>query len=601
MANELERLLLRFEADTTALRSALKDAESGVANYERNVDKKLANAEKHFDRMGAGIKRAMSGAAAALAANFSISALSSMVESGAKIQMVADTIGVTTQRYQELSAAALAAGVDQGQFDQAITKFSVSVSEARQQTGQLYEFLRGQAPSVLAQLKATKNTSEAMDVMAEAVRRLDTSEAKALMTKQAFGEASVYLAKALDGGKAGLDAAAASAHKYGQIAGTEAVKATQDLKIEMDQLSSTIEKTSIGLTGLAAKGLNAWVAKVKEGAKEGSAYAEVLERMSRKSNGTNPDPNKPEDRTQVDYFNMLELGQKLGFARLKQITSDGWEAVTEAPLKLQVDPRKMYPGLDAMAQAHMSAAEASGRAFDVIDMQYKQDVERFRRMLDDKTISNKQFEEARGALSEALGARIAAAYEKETAEVRALANEFKGAFTSSINSTFDAIVNGSFKATDAVKSLIQELGKVGVQRSLLGPLADGLFGKSGTEGMLTSGLNSVFGNTASGGGGWATSISLPGLAHGGPMSPNTPYLVGERGPEIVSPNTSSRVLSGWQVGGGGGNSSVYNIDARGADAGVRDQIAAALIASQRSQAANAEAQRALSRRFPTRR
>jgi hypothetical protein len=44
---------------------------------------------------------------------------------------------------------------------------------------------------------------------------------------------------------------------------------------------------------------------------------------------------------------------------------------------------------------------------------------------------------------------------------------------------------------------------------------------------------------------------LTGRAVGGPVSSNTPYMVGERGPELFVPNGSGSIVPNNKLGGGG--------------------------------------------------
>jgi hypothetical protein len=66
---------------------------------------------------------------------------------------------------------------------------------------------------------------------------------------------------------------------------------------------------------------------------------------------------------------------------------------------------------------------------------------------------------------------------------------------------------------------------------------------------------------------------LAGLQGGGTVSAGTPYLVGEAGPEMFVPETAGAIVSNSEIGG---NSIVYNIDARGADPSVELRIRRAL-------------------------
>lgn len=48
-------------------------------------------------------------------------------------------------------------------------------------------------------------------------------------------------------------------------------------------------------------------------------------------------------------------------------------------------------------------------------------------------------------------------------------------------------------------------------------------------------------------------------ADGGPVSGNTPYIVGERGPELFVPKSGGTIVPNHDLGGGGGNTFVFNV------------------------------------------
>lgn len=68
-----------------------------------------------------------------------------------------------------------------------------------------------------------------------------------------------------------------------------------------------------------------------------------------------------------------------------------------------------------------------------------------------------------------------------------------------------------------------------------------------------------------------------GRAGGGDVSGGMSYLVGERGPEIFTPGASGAITPHSSLGG---SSTIYNIDARGADAGVEQRVRQAIAASE---------------------
>jgi hypothetical protein len=99
-------------------------------------------------------------------------------------------------------------------------------------------------------------------------------------------------------------------------------------------------------------------------------------------------------------------------------------------------------------------------------------------------------------------------------------------------------------------------------------------------------LGALFAGGA-GGGGLTPSVSssISYRASGGPVSPDTAYLVGESGPEILygaSGNIASNSASRRMLGSGGSNH-YYTIDARGTDPVMTEQrTRSAIIAAHQS-------------------
>lgn len=95
--------------------------------------------------------------------------------------------------------------------------------------------------------------------------------------------------------------------------------------------------------------------------------------------------------------------------------------------------------------------------------------------------------------------------------------------------------------------IAEALAKAALQAALFG---EGPMAGQGAGGGL---LGGILGSLFKGFGG--------ARALGGPVSANTPYLVGERGPEIIVPRSAGQVIPNNRIGGGGGTSMV--IDLRG--------------------------------------
>ena len=122
--------------------------------------------------------------------------------------------------------------------------------------------------------------------------------------------------------------------------------------------------------------------------------------------------------------------------------------------------------------------------------------------------------------------------------------------TSNMEQAIDSFVStGKLKFGDLARSIIADLIKIQLRAqmtSIFGGLFSSLFG--GGAGMFTGSTGAIGG-----------SIHI-GKAEGGAITSGTPYLVGEKGPEMIIPSGSGTVIPNHQLGSalGGGPQVVYN-------------------------------------------
>jgi phage-related minor tail protein len=122
-----------------------------------------------------------------------------------------------------------------------------------------------------------------------------------------------------------------------------------------------------------------------------------------------------------------------------------------------------------------------------------------------------------------------------------MANSFGDAFMSVIDGT--SSVKDAFRSM--ARSIIAELYQIFVVKKITGFISGAL------QTAFTGGLAPA-----------TSPVPTPApRASGGMMSPNTPYLVGERGPELVMPNRQSTVMNAdltQKALSGGGETIVVN-------------------------------------------
>ena len=133
------------------------------------------------------------------------------------------------------------------------------------------------------------------------------------------------------------------------------------------------------------------------------------------------------------------------------------------------------------------------------------------------------------------------------------------AFAMTFNSALkDASLKGK-RFFDVLKAIDQDITRIIPRQAVTAPLTNATIGA--TKGIdLTSSLANLF----------------IGKADGGPVNGGQTYLVGERGPELFTPNVSGNITPNHAIGGENSVtfSPTYNIDARNADASILPRVRA---------------------------
>lgn len=122
------------------------------------------------------------------------------------------------------------------------------------------------------------------------------------------------------------------------------------------------------------------------------------------------------------------------------------------------------------------------------------------------------------------------AMDKYVEDSRNAADQARNIFSTVTRGMEDLIVNfvktGKLSLKDFANSIIETFVRIQAQR-----LIGGIFGGSSGAGSIFSAL-----------------IGPPGRALGGPVAANSPYMVGERGPELFIPATAGRIMPNNQLG-----------------------------------------------------
>jgi hypothetical protein len=151
---------------------------------------------------------------------------------------------------------------------------------------------------------------------------------------------------------------------------------------------------------------------------------------------------------------------------------------------------------------------------------------------------------------------------KATELDRALTGVWENVADRAAQSFADILIDGESTFNELPRIVARALAEIAVKMAIINPLINGLFGLSGA-----SALPAFFGSGA----------AIPATAGGGFGEAGKPMWVGERGKEMFVPDEPGMIVPNHRLGElGGGSSSVINIDARGSQMGVIQEIRAGL-------------------------
>lgn len=700
-----ETLQTVFTADLSNLDKALDKATAGVAKFGKDAAKG-ATAAADGVKAGSGVAASAIGkVAAAVGAYVTVGFAEKLASDAAALGKLATNAGLTAAEFQRFTQGAQLSGF-LGDSGAALADFAKGAGLARARMGDLYEALKFMAPELAQQLASTKTTEQALNVYAEAIRRVNGEEAKATLARKAFGEEGAQLVPILRDGAAGLAAMGAKADEFATKVDDGAVKSAKNLKVEIGLLTTEAQNQLTNMLAPAADAVagamtrlrlainsaggdlarlqilgQAGDLKVVQGEVDG-----VNSRLIELSRLMNDNPNSAlfslwnsdaaNLRSRLDPL-LVQL-QKLQAIQNTPVKDPTWtatvtkgDAAPKATDGFDLRQKPDYRGADAIAQAQQALAAARNEMFRSIDLETAQQIEGARRVNEELILSEAQFQRVksdltaagaakrtqleeeqavalRGLQSQALQASIgdnaaygsalvartkaaeleyqndlanwrrlyeaklitAEQFEVARANVAAISNskirdatrqntmEIENAMSSALGNGLTNALNGS---KDAGRTFFLELSnglaKAIVQAMILKPIMDSLF--SGNKGSFGSMLSSALGSIGGGG-------PIAANAEGGGIQAGVPTFINERDSrkrEVFIPQTSGRIVPGERYDGGGSSGqggNVYNIDARGADAGAVQRIERAIATMEANRTNPVEASRAHAKRFPLR-
>lgn len=178
-----------------------------------------------------------------------------------------------------------------------------------------------------------------------------------------------------------------------------------------------------------------------------------------------------------------------------------------------------------------------------------------------------KYEEEAQKLQKRLYDKDVEEFRKAQAEKQKYADQAANSISSGFENAFTSIVNGTMSVSDAFRnmaaSILNDLAKIVVRQSITDPLGKALSGiigsfnfgsffqptgpGLGTRGLSSSTISNLY-----------PSLGYKPRALGGPVMSGSPYIVGERGPELFVPKASGSIVPNNAMGGQTVNINIVN-------------------------------------------
>jgi hypothetical protein len=266
----------------------------------------------------------------------------------------------------------------------------------------------------------------------------------------------------------------------------------------------------------------------------------------------------------------LELGDRLGteFSRQVLLLGEANE-IEQKRLQIQFDyedrAKQIAELKNTEQQTNLSQLNDEIRRLEIIELQteaLKKQAEEAEKLFK-KSLSEVEFGVSGGGSI----ADMAAEMQQSFSDFISPANQVKTAAEAigvAFSTSFKDIVSGSKSAQEAIADFFNRIANAlldYVALAIAQYIALGIARAFAGGDPLSAAGSSLTGTGA-------LAAPIPGLAigaraMGGPVSAGSPYMVGERGPELFVPGRSGTIVPNDELGGGGQTNVVVNVDARG--------------------------------------
>jgi len=549
-----------------AVRSNLGKVGKSVEALKKKFPKLTSIVTKTFGMMKAAIGKVVKialGLGAAFGAAFTAITISTM-RSIDDLGKFSSKIGTSAGSLAKLQFAAQQTGVETNTMNMALQRFTRRTAEAAKGTGEAKGALKELNLDAKALLKLP--LEDQILELSKAFQTVTDPADKVRVAMKLFDSEGVALVNTLGLGSEALKAMFADAEQLGLVLSEDAVDGVEDSVDAFGRLKTlitgfsrqavasfapAIKAISDELVELGLKAADGDVSKIGDVIAKGTidAFIKIVEVIAGIANALQTMAFKVQsvyrkffdsEETKKKKKELKELNTELYRLGASEASRGKGNTELEAKLDRRIQLEKELAELEAGPQAPVPFDESGLVASleRIRDSVGQVKDEAVKPLMDEIVTLGSQnwFEKlVSGALD--FKDKVGGAFKNVKDQVFDFDSDLNGLVTGSVDAMvqgFTDMMSGAKSFKDAMKdmarSIIDSLMKMYVKYMIVQPLFDAMFPGART-----------------------TAPAVGGKALGGPVQGNTPYLVGERGPELFVPNSGGNIIPNNKMGGGGGN------------------------------------------------
>lgn len=469
-----------------------------------------------FGKVAAGLGRvrrsimSVQGALVALGVGAGLKVMAGQIDDLAK---ASSRLGMTVNELQSLQFAASQTGASAEELEKGLTRFNRSISEASTGIGTGLRSFKALGIEVTDAAGNLRPTNELLNLTADRLAKIKDPADRVRIAFDLFGRSGVNLINTLQGGSGEMNKLREQFNKFTVELTEQNAKATEDANDRFAKIGETFGSIGRKITSVLLPKL-----------------ADLAEFFTK--------------------WLLIAIANSISaFRDFVNFFIDGYNKIAENVSFMDVIPEaELFKGFEARIRGIADAYDElndSGSQIPKVIIDQSQAVE------DLKIGFERTTEEAQKTQEAIKGVTIlthdsTSGLKDYANSARDTARQLDNLAVRGMNRLEDSlmgVMQGTMSVKDAFKSMaasiISDLMRIFIQQQITGVLAGALGGMfGGGAGYTTAGAG-------------ANTYIPRGLASGGSVTKNTPYMVGERGRELFVPNQSGSIVPNHQVGGGG--------------------------------------------------